>query len=225
MFQSSGISGEGVRCESLQQTQWEATRGTKLGRNRKQEGQTGNTHWACLHSSLGAQLWSSHWVHTRNPMCSQLTGKASVTRSNVAMLQPCEGKDSATLGTHSLEFLHFGKMSIFIYYDIKTWQKINSVYFSVTNQWFSGYHCRPEGYLLSLRSLGPEHVVNATKQSFHQHSHDLGFFRTVHLRTLCFKQASYPGRSWAQLEDALLREGQMASQCSLSAVFSYFPFL
>lgn len=53
-------------------------------------------------------------------MCSQLTGKASVTRSNVAMLQPCEGKDSATLGTHSLEFLHFGKMSIFIYYDIKT---------------------------------------------------------------------------------------------------------
>lgn len=43
MFQSSGTSGEGVRCESLQQVQLDATGGTELGRNRKQEGQIAAT--------------------------------------------------------------------------------------------------------------------------------------------------------------------------------------
>lgn len=38
------VSGEGVRCESLQQTQREGTAGTELDRNRKQEGQTGDAH-------------------------------------------------------------------------------------------------------------------------------------------------------------------------------------
>lgn len=56
------VSGEGIRRESLQQTQREGTAGTELGRNRKQEGRTGDAHWAGLHSFLAKQHSSPHSV-------------------------------------------------------------------------------------------------------------------------------------------------------------------
>lgn len=92
MFQSSSISAEGGRCQNLQQMQREATGGTKLGRNRRQR----RSNWRYALSMLPQLPRRAAFEFTLSDreayVLSQLRGKASITRTNVAMLQLCEGK-------------------------------------------------------------------------------------------------------------------------------------